>query len=225
MPKILAFKGDISRVHYSSFENKSSFSEEPIIYLCNVTIREVGRGLARAKFYHNASLQMIKEEWDKKLLEKGDRIEILDNATWHADTPVEYTVRNKEKLKKLNKSVLQKDKNGYTVGKMYAYPYSIRCKPNQWRMICKFTEQNYCTIFGSSIKLPLNSKVQFLNENELSWYIDKNEFETLLPLQDEQVRVISYSTNQKKAEKIMLVTLQEETEIEQYYLKLNEIKE
>jgi len=223
MPKILGFKGDLIKIFYTSFKNKSEFIEDDKIYICNVTMKEVGKGLTKSKLYHNASLQMTKVDWKKKLLEKGDRIEILDGAMWHPENVAIYTIRDKEKLKKCDKSQLSVDEKGYTVGNIYIYPYTLRCKTTQWKLISKFTNQNYCTIYGTRIKLPLENKIEFFNKKSLSWFLDKNEFDLLLQLHQKQVVVLDYGNKQLKTKKTMTVILKEDQTTNTYFLQLNEV--
>ena len=92
------FIGVVEKLQYVSFENKSSFSkaEEPILYVCNATISEVGRGMAKFKQQHNAVFYLTKEQFElvdesgkHAIIEKGDRINILAGSKWQS-TPLEY---------------------------------------------------------------------------------------------------------------------------------------
>lgn len=224
MAKILGFNADILSVKYISFENKSNYSDEPIIYMCETWIKEVGQGLAKANYCHNAKLQISKELFDDKALEKGDRIKILDKATWHPDKPVEFISRTKEKIKNADKSTLVTDENGFTVSKRTIYPYSIRCKETQWELVSKFYDLNYATIVNSGIKLPLKNNKQFAKSKELEFYLDPPEMTIIGPMKDEIVKVISYSNKNKIGEKNMQIKISIDKESGLNKLTLVEVK-
>lgn len=225
MPKILSFKADVSNVKYSSFENKNPQTKEtdPMIYVCNAQIKEVGQGLSKSFRNHQAQIFLSKEDFDNKIIEKGDRILIKDNATWYPMGKVDYITYDPKKIEKHDKSELQIDSKGRTYAKTTIFPYVIRVKKDQFKIDCKWFDKDYCTVVSSRIKLPLEDQKQFEKETELAFYLEKEEFERLEPLNTENVQVISYHYNQKKKEKTMELFAMFDKENNAYILSLKDV--
>ena len=225
MPKILSFKADVSSVKYSSFENKNAQTKEtePTIYVCNAQIREVGQGLAKSFRNHQLQIFLSKEEFDNKIIEKGDRLLIKDKATWFPMGKVDYITYDPKKIEKHDKSELQLDSQGRTYAKTTIYPYIIRVKEGQFKINCKWFDKDYCTVVSSRIKLPLDSQNQFEKEDELAFYLDKDEYDKLEPLSTQNVQVISYHYNQKKNEKTMELFTMFDEQNNAYILSLKAI--
>jgi len=205
MPKILGFKADIINVKYVKYENKNEKIKavDPLIYVCNAQIKEIGQGLANASRYHQVQIYLTEEDFNNRALEKGDRIQILDGATWVPVGKTDYITYAPAKIATYDKSQLKVDDKGRTYAKTTIYPYTIRVKADQFKILYKWYDKNYCTITESRIKLPLESFFQFKKDKEIAFFLDEDEYNKLLPYNGEIVNVICYSTGQRKAEKQM----------------------
>ena len=66
MPKILGFKADIINVKYVKYENKNEKIKavDPLIYVCNAQIKEIGQGLANASRYHQVQIYLTEEDFN-----------------------------------------------------------------------------------------------------------------------------------------------------------------
>lgn len=210
--KIQGFKADVYSTKYVKFENKSAFTkeEQPEIFLCNVVVDEVGRGLSRFRLQHQAALMMTQEMWENKVIEKGDRIEFFDTATWRPDPPVEYKTYDPKKIEKYDRSQVKVDKDGKVYASSKIFPYSLRAKIEDWALVGKFYDLNYCTVKASGVKLPIEDKKQFKNETSFEFILDDNEVELLEKFNNKTVLVIAYSCSNKFAEKEMDLTLRKD---------------
>lgn len=223
------FKGVVEKIKYNKLENTSKYKKEgdsDFNYLCNITIAEVGQGMAKFPQRHNVVINLTEEQFNTideeskqhTIIEKGDRINILTGAKWKSK-PLSYKSYSQETISKADKSQLKVDEQGKTYWEMFAYAYTIHCKPEDWSMESKYYDQNYCTIFESGVKLPLESKKSF-NADILDWYLDDNEKDKISLFDGKVCRVILYSNKAKASEKNMLVSLQVDNDNKTNYLLL-----
>lgn len=220
---IQPFVCTVERLAYATFDNKMKKNEEPILYVCNATVAEVGRGLAKFKAYHNVLFYLSEEEYKDKVIEKGDRIDIAGTSKWKS-SELEYRSYKPSLIKKADKSKLITDDKGKTCYKDTVYAYKIHCKENDWAINAKWYDQNYCTIKESGIKLPLETKKQFENKT-LEFYLDKDEYDKLLKYADSVQLLIAYSNKSKYNEKQAQITLSYDEESDVYHLILTAIDE
>lgn len=208
--KILGFKCDVVNVKYVQIDNPSRFNkeEEPTLYICMASVREVGQGLAKVKSYVNVKFLLTQEEFENRAIEPKDRLEILDNATWRQEKSIQYKTYDPEKIKTYDTSLLKKDSTGKTYAEFRLYPYSLRCKQGSWKTLYKYYEKNYCTIENSRVHLPLETREQFEIENKLYWFLENDEMAKVRSLDGQQVRVFAYESGNKVNEKIMSVQAQ-----------------
>lgn len=217
--KIEPFVCTIEKLQYKSFENKSKFSEDPIAYVCNATVSEVGRGMTKHKTYHNVTFYLTEEQYNAQIIEKKDRMNILEGAKWQS-SKLDYMSFNPETIKKADPSKLQVNEKGQTYYKESVYAYKVVCKQGTWDIKTKYYDQNYCTIFNSRLKLPLEDKEQFKTQEKLEFFLDQKEMELVRNLDAQTVRVVAYSNNNKFAEKNMLVDIDINKENGTYYLAI-----
>lgn len=222
--KIQSFKADIVTTKYVKFENKSAFTKEenPEMFVCNVVINEVGRGLSKFKVQHQATLMMTPEQWEAKVIEKGDRIEFSDNATFKPDRSVEFKTYDPEKIKNYDKSQLKVDEQGKVYASSKVFPYSLRAKVGDWSLVGKYYDLNYFTIKNSGVKLPLENKEQFEQDEPFEFVLDQNEADAIAQFNGQTVLVIAYSNMNKFADKEMTVSLKRD-EAGAYVLKLTQV--
>ena len=227
MPKILGFYAEIISVKYLKIENKIKQNKdfEPEIYICNANIKELGRGLAKSHQYHQVQFQLNRQDFDDKILEKGDRVQIMDNATWYPQGKMEYKTYDAKKIEKYDKSQLFIDEKGRTYAKTTAYPYIIKVKPEQFKVTTKWYDQNYCCIKSSRVKLPLDSKKQFQTENEFNFFLDEEEYQKLCNYHGCTAFVVAYHCGNKFDEKEMSVVLVKDNSSGNYLLSLKKFEE
>ena len=221
------FVAVIEQVKYKQFENKNKNTkdEEPILYLCNATISEVGRGMSRFKTEHNVCFYLTKEQFDEKIIEKSDRVNILAGCKWQPQL-LDYKTYDQNKIKEADKSQLKVDSAGKTYMQFKCFAYKIICKgEDSWSINAKWYDQNYCTIVNTKVKLPLESKKQFESKNELDFFLDPPEMDIISPLNGQIVKVIAYSNKNKFAEKQMEVYTEKNEKEETNYLLLKEVVE
>lgn len=224
-----SFVGTIEKLQYVQFENKNELAKasEPIIYICNATISEVGRGMAKFKQLHNAVLYLTKKQFDlvdeesgkHNFLEKGDRINILEGCKWQS-TALEYKSYHEDVIRKVDKSKLKVDSKGKTYYSEKVFAYKIICKQDAWSINTKWYDQNYCTIYKSGVKLPLENKQQFMKDKTLDFFLDPPEMDRVDLFNEQTVKVIAYSNGNKFAEKQMSVKTDINQKAGTYYLLL-----
>ena len=219
------FIGVVDKIKYSQCKNVSKYKKEgdaDILYFCNITINEVGKGMVKFPQRHNVVIDMTAQQFDEKPIEKGDRIKILAGAKWKS-SPLNYKSYANNVIEKADKSQLKVDSKGKVYWEMHAYAYTIQCKFDNWEMESKFYNQNYCTIFNSGIHLPLERKDCF-KDSVLTWVIDEKEKEQIKPFDSKVCRIILYSNKNKAQEKEMLVELKFDDENKTNYLQLSEVE-
>lgn len=223
--KVSAFVGKVVSLSYKNFENKIKTEniDETELYLCNVTVEEIGRGMSRYKTYHNILIYLNKEEFDERCIEKNDRIYIGDTAKWKS-TKLEYNSYKPEVIKNANKSKLKTDDNGKTFYQDLVFAYKVVCKKNDWQMETKWYDQHYCTIKDSRLKLPLEDKKQF-NNLVLEFYLDYDEIDLVKDFNGTVQTLLGYSNHNKMGEKKVGVELVRDEENGCYRLTLTEDKE
>ena len=223
------FKGVVEKIKYTKLENKSQYKKDgdaDFNYLCNITIAEVGKGMAKFPQRHNVVIYLTEKQFNAvdeethahNLIEKCDRINILAGAKWKSK-PLSYKSFSKDTIEKADKSQLKVDETGKTYWEMHAYAYTIHCKPEDWSMESKYYDQNYCTIKDSGVRLPLETKKSF-DAQSLDWYLDDFERDKISPFNEQVCRVILYSNKNKAKEKNMIVQLQVDDENKTNYLLL-----
>lgn len=227
------FKGVVEKIKYAKLENKSQYKKDgdaDFNYLCNITIAEVGKGMAKFPQRHNVVIYLTEEQFNTvdeethahNLIEKGDRINILAGAKWKSK-PLSYKSFSEDTIKKADKSQLKVDETGKTYWEMHAFAYTIHCQPEDWSMESKYYDQNYCTIKDSGVRLPLETKKSFDAQN-LDWYLDDFGRDKIYPFNEQICRVILYSNKNKAKEKNMLVQLRVDDENKTNYLLLSEVE-
>ena len=227
------FKGVVEKIKYTKLENNNKYKKDgdaDFNYLCNITIAEVGKGMAKFPQRHNVVIYLTEEQFNAvdeethahNLIEKGDRINILAGAKWKCK-PLSYKSFSKETIEKADKSQLKVDETGKAYWEMHAYAYAIHCKETDWSMESKYYDQNYCTIKGSGVRLPIETKKSF-DAQSLDWYLDDFERDKILPFNEQVCRVILYSNKNKAKEKNMIVQLQVDDENKTNYLLLSEVQ-
>lgn len=228
-----SFVGLVERLQYAKFENKKNFEKEndPIMYVCNVTVSEIGRGLSRFKQYHNLVLYLTEEEFNQideetkkhSFLEKGDRVRINAGAKWQSHL-FEYTSYKDSVVEKVDKSKLQVDKNGKVFFSEKVLAYKVVAKIGDWSIETKWYDQNYCTIPKSRVKLPLLDKKQF-SEKSLEFFLEPIEMSIMEDYDGETTKVIAYSNGGKFAEKEMVVHTRVDKNAKVNYLLLENAEE
>lgn len=226
------FVATIEKLQYASFENQNKFEKEnePIMYVCNATISEVGRGLSRFKQYHNIALYLTKEQFEEldgetkkhTFIEKGDRIRVLAGSKWQS-TPFEYTSYNKSVIEKVDRSKLSVDANGKTYFSEKVFSYKIIAKKGDWEMERKWYDQNFCTIAKSRVKLPLTDKKQFQSKT-LEFFLEPMEMRAIEDLHGEVVKLIAYSNGNKFGEKDVVVYAKVDSAAGVNYLLLEDVE-
>jgi hypothetical protein len=227
-----SFVGIVTRLQYATFENKKNFQKEtdPVMYVCNVTVEEVGRDLSRFKQYHNLVLYLTEEEYntidEEKnthcFIEKGDRIRINAGAKWQSHL-FEYTSYKDSVIDKVDRSKLQVDKNGKVFFSEKVLAYKVVAKIGDWGIETKWYDQNYCTIPNSRVKLPLLNKAQF-KETTLEFFLDPIELNILEDYDGQVVKLIAYSNGTKFAEKEMTVHTKVDKSAKINYLLLEDVE-
>lgn len=227
------FVGVVEQLRYAKFEKKkiTNEDEEKEIYICNLVISEVGRGLSKFKQKHNVVLYLNEEQYNqidedsgaKNFIEKGDRIEIFAGAKWQSQE-LDYKSYDSNKIKNADKSQIKIDTKGKSYWHIKCYAYKIVCKSQEtWKIKSKWYEQNYCTIFKTRVKLPLLQKTDFTKKEKIDFYLENFEMHLLKQFNGQTVRVIAYSNGNKFAEKEMLVYLNRQDEENLNYLLLSEV--
>lgn len=199
--KVSQFTCQVEKLGYKKVENKVSAKkeEEPMLFLCNATVSEIGRGLGRFKTYHNIMFVLNEQEFNERCIEKNDRIIIMPTAKWKS-TKLEYKSYNPEMINKADKSKLKTDEKGKTYYEDVVFAYRVQCKKNDWQIETKWYDQYYCTIKDSRVKLPLEEKKQFSN-NMLEFYLDDDEVSKIEPFNKKVCTLIGYANGGKFDEK------------------------
>lgn len=223
MPKILGFKADVISMTYQQFETKQQKQDEdPIIYVCRANVKETGQGMSKAKWYHNISLYLSKDEFDDKIIEVGDRLEISDRAKWRPLKKVEIRTYNPEKLKKSDKSKLKVDEKGRTYASNPVFPYEIKAKIGDWKIDSKMGDRDFCIIAGTTLKLPITEKETY-EATAIDYFLDENENDAIASYNGQNVTIKFYKGNVKQGEKTMHVTIKFDTDADAYYLLLEQV--
>lgn len=191
--KVKPFKCIIESLAYVS----SKKNPEKPIFICNVTVKESGRGSAFDKTQHNLILYLTQEQFDNKILEKGDEIQVND-AKWK-QVITYYTSYNKKVIEKADKSKLKVDSNGKVYFTEKIFSYKIQVKNSNWELFCKWYDVTYLKIIGKDIKLPLMSKKQF-NLDIIDFVLEEKEFSELKDLNLTNQTVVGYYKKNKFAE-------------------------
>lgn len=191
------------------------------MYCCNISFREMGRGCAFVKHSHNAILYMNKEQFENKLIEKGDFVKIT-NSKWR-QIPVYYTSYNKEVINKTDKSKLKVDKDGKTFFSERIFSYKISIPADSWELLYKWYDLTYLMIGDSKIKLPLLNKGQF-KDNQLDFILEEPEFAELQKYNNTQQTIIGYYKNKKydSSTRQILVYMDEN---DNFVLRINKLEE
>lgn len=227
MPKILGFKADVISLNYQQFENKQTTvgtqPDEPTIYICRANVKETGQGLARAKWYHNVSLFLTKEEFDNQIVEVGDRLDISERAKWHPLKKTEIRTYNVEKLKNANKSKFKVDENGRTYALNYIYPYEVKAKIGDWKIDSKMGDRDYCLIDGTTLKLPITEKSSYSSDT-IDYFLDENEKNAIASYIGQNATVKFYKSKVKSGEKTMRIAVNFDESANAYYLLMEKVE-
>lgn len=191
--KIKPFKCIIESLAYVS----STKNPQKPIYICNVTVKESGKGSAFNKTQHNLILYLTQEQFDNKILEKGDEIQVNDSK-WKQIVTY-YTSYSKSVVDKADKSKLKVDSNGKAYFSEKIFSYKIQVKNSNWELSCKWYDLTYLKIKDRNIKLPLMSKKQF-DLDIIDFVLEEKEFRELKDLNLTQQIIIGYYKKNKFAE-------------------------
>lgn len=210
---ISQFTCKVERLGYKKFENQNQQTKErePIIYMCNTTVSEIGRGMGKFKTFHNIVFILNEQEFAEKCIEKNDRITIMPTAKWKS-TKLEYKSYNPEMINKADKSKLKSDEKGKTYYEDVVFAYKVKCRANDWQMETKWYDQYYCTIKDSRIKLPLEEKKQFSNK-VLEFFLDDDEVNKIKEFSGKTCTLLGYGNGNKFDEKQVDVNLTIEDEL------------
>lgn len=219
--KVKPFKCIIESVFYVSAQRKKSNGETIPTYICNVTIKESGKGSAFEKNYHNLILYMNQEQFDNRVLEKGDEIQVND-AKWKPITTY-YTSYSKKTIDKADKSKLKVSPDGrvYFIERVFSYKISV--KNENWELIYKWYNLTYMKIANNAIKLPLISKQQF-DLDIIDFVLEEKEFTGLKELDSTEQLVTCYHKNNKFADDTRKISVFMDPN-EEFILRIEKIKE
>lgn len=218
------FVAQIESVKYKEFINKNKNNEEMRNYICNATIKEVGRGMAKSHQQHNVVFYLNEEDFTERIIEKGDRINIFAGAKWKSQL-LEYKSFDEEKIKNADTSQIKIDDKGRRYLYFKCFAYKIECRDeNSWSFNTKWYDQNYCTIINTGVKLPLEDKKQFEINDKLDFFLDPPEMRIINKLNGTVFKVIAYSNKNKFAEKNMLICAEKNENDGTNYLLLQEVQ-
>lgn len=191
--KLKPFKCIIESLAYVS----STKNPQKPIYICNVTVKESGKGSAFDKTQHNLILYLTQEQFENQILEKGDEIQVNDSK-WKQIVTY-YTSYSKAAIDKADKSKLKVDSNGKAYFSEKIFSYKIQVKNSNWELSCKWYDLTYLKIKDRNIKLPLMSKKQF-DLDIIDFVLEEKEFRELKDLNLTQQIIIGYYKKNKFAE-------------------------
>lgn len=173
--KIQPFNAIIETLRYIEIKKENQPETK---YSCYIGFKEGSKGNPKSKPTHHAWIELSKEEFDNKTLEKGDIIAIKE-AKWNLN-PVVYTSYSPKVLQTKNKSELKVDKEGKAYYSAKLNNYVVNVKRDQWEILYKWFDVCYLVIADTNIKLPLLGKKQF-KDDEIDFILEVDEFETLKP--------------------------------------------
>lgn len=220
--KIQPFLGKIDKIQYKTFKSNSNEGQELYACLCNII--EIGKGLAKYKRFHNALLYLSIQQYNEKYLEKGDIINFKENCQWKS-YPFTFRSYNPNIIKNKDKSLLKIDNNGKTYYEESAYAYKIVCKEGSWDLKEKYYEKIYCTITRSGLKLPLETKNDFFNQDNLKYFLDIQEMQKISKYDGMVETICAYNGSKKLGEKKMTIKLTQDKDAQTNILSLVEVNE
>lgn len=219
------FKVKIKKVKYYEYESKSKFvSEVQKIASCNCLIMKAGKE-SHNKSYCNVSLYLTDEEYEKKVIEKNDIIQLTDKITWEVKKGVTFKTYNSEKLKFANAKDIHTDSNGKKYTEEFLYPYVIKAKIGTWKMYEKYDEY-YLAKVGNAKKIEL----VFDDESELTdfkanaYYIEQDEYECLEQDNHEMVDFIGYGHKRKLFERKAMLDIDYQDDIQKWLMNIEIIE-
>lgn len=171
--KIQPFNAIIETLRYVEIKKENQPETK---YSCYIGFKEVSKGNPKSKPTHHAWIELSKEEFNNKTLEKGDIIAIKE-AKWNLSQVV-YTSYSPKVLQTKNKSELKVDKEGKAYYSAKLNNYVVNAKRDQWEILYKWFDVCYLVIADTNIKLPLLGKKQF-KDDEIDFILEVDEFEAL----------------------------------------------
>lgn len=179
--KIYGFKAKIKKVEYKEIESKSDFAENT--YLAQCLIAEIKQGRSHYEARHNVGFYLTKEEYENKILDVGDIVELSDGIKW-VSSLINFNVYDEEKLKEFPSKMIKTDQRGKPYVPQKAFAYYIKAPIGKWKIDTKFTEIFYWS-FGK-IKVPMDDgttpeecEAEFLNQTQYEFYLDNKEYESV----------------------------------------------
>ncbi|MCK9575994.1 MAG: hypothetical protein M0R51_08620 [Clostridia bacterium] len=213
------------QLEYLQAEGKGKYSD-PIVYYARGEIYEITKGRSRFKTYHNAVFYMTKEEWDQKIIEIGDRIQLSDKVKFSPHR-IRYATYNAEKLKKVDSSLIKQDKNNKPYSEKYAYVYHILAKKGTYTIVEKASENMFYKLGGLNIYIDFDTigtdKDEWNGTNVLR--LDKNEYNMIKNLVGVKTKITCYLHKQKYGNKIVMINIKPEPNINKYLCEIVKLED
>lgn len=225
--KICGFNAKIKTLEYKEIEPNPHAKNKDLKYVAQCQIIEIKRGRNIRKTMHNAGLFLTKEQFDAKILDIGDVVEICDGVNF-ACNQIMFNVYDAEKIKAFPASRVKTDKNGTPYVPQRAFAYTVRAAEGQWHLKAKFTELYYWQ-FGK-IKIPMNDGItekecedEFRNQTSYEFYLTKDEYEKVKEFNGDFV-VNGYKRGALAIKQPFRIEFEEHKDIERWKVTMTKIE-